>query len=213
MRVLASGSLAILVVALAACSGGTTPDGAGATTAAAAPATEPAVSAPSMDTAPAEEPSQPAGGASIAPATPGAAGGGSGDGFATRPCDLVSPADAEAAAGVGGLTSQVLQVDSTSGICSYRDAANQVEVYAGVWDREAATQQWTTMEYLVDAGTPDMERVNDLGGDAIFSTAGAVLLVHKGDTLVQLTVRNPALDEAATKAAVLALGRAVLAHM
>ncbi len=202
MRVLATGSIAILVVALAACSGGAAPVGAGDATNATGGATDPpAVSALPVESAPpAEEPSAPT-------------GGGTGDGYAMRPCDLVSPADAEAAAGVGGLTSQVLQVDPTSGICTYRDSDNQVEVYAGVWDSDAAAGQWATMEMIVDGGADDVERVDGLGGDAIFSTSGAVLLVYKGDTLVQLTVRNPAFDEAATKTAVLTLGRAVLGHM
>ncbi len=207
MRTMVTTTGLVLALALAGCGGGGA-DGPDAATAGSGDATPaPASDAPATDPA---APTPDAGGATPAPTT---AGGGGTGGFASRPCDLVSQSDAEAAAGVSGLTQSVLQVDATSGICTYQDATKGIEVYAGVWERAAAEQQWTTMEYLVDAGTPDMERAEGLGGDAIYSTVGSVLLVRKGDTLVQLTIRNPDLDAAANKAAVLALGRAVLGHM
>jgi hypothetical protein len=206
MRVHILGPIAVLAVALVACGGsGAAPDA--ATTGASEPTQAPAAetAAPTTDAIDATASTE------GAPTTE-PAGGGSG-GFASRPCDLVSQADAETAAGVGGLIQSVLQIDATSGICTYQDTAKGIEVYAGVWDRDAAEAQWAAMQYLVDAGTPDIEKVEGLGGDAIYSTSGSVLLVRKGDTLVQLTVRNPDLDEAANKAAVVALGRAVLGHM
>ena len=82
-------------------------------------------------------------------------------------------------------------------------------MYAGIWDREAAEGQWSTMEMIVDAGADGIEKVEGLGGDAIYSTSGSVLLVYKNGTLAQLTIGNEDLDEASNKAAVRGLGSGV----
>jgi hypothetical protein len=203
-------AVAAMAALLVACGGAAAPAGPSgvpsATEPAATVATEPTPAGePTPESEPEPTEGEPAG------ETP-AQGGGNG-GFASRPCDVLSAEEAESAVGVSGLSPQTLTIDAMSAICSYRDAANQVEVYAGIWEREAAEAQWTTMEYLVDAGTDGIERVDGLGGDAILADAGTVLLVHDGGTVVQLTVRNPDFDEAATKAAVLEVGRAVLARI
>ena len=205
MRVLTAAATAALVLVLAACGGGAAQTaGGGDPTDPPAQASE-APNEPAASEPPAGEPA-----ASEPAATTAGGGGGGTGGYASRPCDLVTQAEAEGAAGVTGLTSQVLTVDASSGICSWRDASSQVEVYVGVWDGVAGQAQWDAMKYLVDSNADGMETVDSLG-DAIYSTQGDVLLVKKGDTMVQITVRSPELtDPAAVKAAVLAVGQAVV---
>jgi hypothetical protein len=201
----------LFVVVFAACGGAAAPT-AGVDEPQPAPATAD-TGTPSAP-APAAESELPSTTKSAAPPASASTGSGSGNGgFASRPCDLVSQADAETAAGVGGLSSSVLTIDQTSGICSWRDAANQVEVYAGIWEMEAAEAQWSAMKYLADSGADDVERVDGLGGDAIYGTSGSVLLVYRNGTLAQLTIRSPGLDDATNKANLLELGKAVLAGL
>ncbi len=210
MRVLTTGSAAALMFILAACGGGAagtaqpTDDGAQAT---AGPTDAGAPTDPGAPTDGSPTESQ---GTAPEPTTGGGDGSG---GFASHPCDLVSQADAEAAAAVTGLTSSELAVDPMSGICSWRDANGQVEVYAGVWVGDGGTGQWEAIKYLEENSTDVVEKVDGLGGDAMYSTQGDVLLVHKGDTLVQITVRSPGLDAAALKAAAFDVGKAVLARL
>ncbi len=203
MRVpIAAASVIAMAVVLSACGGGGT-TGSGPS---ADPGSEPTAAA--VTTAP-----EPTVAATDDVAPTAGDGSGSGTAFAARPCEVVTQGDAEAALGVSGLTSQVLPVDPNSGICSWRDAANTVEVYAGVWDSGAGLGQWEAIAYLADNGGEGIERIDGLGGDALFATQGAVLLVWKNSTLVQLTVRHPDFDEAAQRAAVIELGRAALGRL
>ena len=148
------------------------------------------------------------------PAPTVAAGGGTtGEGWATKPCELLAQADVEKAAGATAMTPSPIAMDATSGLCGYRAADNSAEVVVTVWGGDQATAMSTTIGYLADQGGEGIERVNDLGADAVFSASDGTIFVSKNGTAVQVAIRIPDRDPAAIKAIALDLGRQVAGRL
>ena len=195
MRLVNAAPAGLLVLLLAACGGSTGG-------AASQPVDAPAETADAVATIAAE------------PAPSTAAGGGTpGQGWATKPCDLLAQADVEMATGAAAMTPAPLTMDATSGLCGYRAADNSAEVVVTVWGGDPATAMSTTIGYLADQKTEGVERVGDLGADAVFSSTDGTIFVSKDGSAVQIAVRIPDADPAAIKAIALDLGRQVASRL
>jgi hypothetical protein len=189
MRVLKAGSMVVvLFLVLAGCGGG----GGGDDTADEPGAAATDVAAQTVDAGPTEDT------------------GGAVSGFGAKPCDLLSQADVEAAAGTSGMAPTSVPIDASSGLCGYQAADSSAEVVLSVWDGARGEGLYQTLDFLLTNGAADLSRVDNLGGDAIFSSTDGTLFVRKGGTAVQLAVRVPALDAAAIRDAAVELGRKVL---
>jgi hypothetical protein len=193
VRLMHAGAVGLLVLVLAACGGG----GGGATADPADAGSEPTEAAAPTVAEPVDSPAA------------GGGGGGSGEAWATKPCDLLAQADVENAAGGTGMTPTPVTMDATSGLCGYRAADDNAEVVVTVWGGDAATAMSTTIGYLADQNTEGIERIGDLGADAVFSATDGTIFVWKNDSAVQVAVRLPDRDPAAIKAIALDLGRQV----
>ena len=193
MRLMHAAPVGLLVLLLAACGG----------------------SAGGAATEPADVPTGAAAATSAAePAPTTAAGGGTaGEGWATKPCELLAQAEVEQATGATAMTPAPVPMDATSGLCGYRAAEDNAEVVVTVWGGDQATAMSTTIGYLADQGGEGIERVDDLGVDAVFSASDGTLFVSKNGTAVQLAIRIPDRDPAAIKAIALDLGRQVAGRL
>jgi hypothetical protein len=167
-----SAVILVLVLALAGCGGS---GGAGDSATSTDPAAEATDSAETAAVEPTED-------------TSGSSGGGSG--FGAKPCDLLAQQAVEAATGASGMTPTAVPTDAASGLCGYR-AADGAEVVLSVWEGDAGTAMWTTMDMIVSAGGVGIERIDGLGADAIWSSGDGTLVLAKNGTTVQVAVRLP----------------------
>ena len=195
MRLVHAAPAGLLVLLLAACGGST---GGAATQ----PADVPTEPAEVVATDAAEPPPSTAAGVGTA-----------GQGWATKPCDLLAQADVEKAAGAAGMAPTPIPMDATSGLCGYRSADYSAEIVLSVWGGDQAVGMFTTLKTLLDQNAGGIEKVDGIGADAIFSAADGTLVVSKNGTAVQVAVRIPDRDPAAIKAIALDLGRQVAGRL